>query len=135
MTENAVGRPRVTLDDLPPGWRDAMHSIYGQGGSDAEVKCAIAIPPSRAMSNDLWEDLQKREPEFSEAVKEGRTLSEAWWANAGKSGMMMGKDFNATVYTFHMKNRFHNWKDKQEVKHSGDEGGAPILFTLSGGNK
>jgi hypothetical protein len=31
-----------------------MHAIYNDG-SDAEVKVAPAIAPSRAMSNDLWD--------------------------------------------------------------------------------
>ncbi|WP_025593070.1 hypothetical protein [Agrobacterium tumefaciens] len=92
-----------------------MHAIYNEGGSDAEAKVALAIPPSRALSNDLWDALQDREPEFSEAVKEGRLLSEAWWAGAGQKGIFLGKDFNATAYVFSMKNRFRNWKDKQEV--------------------
>ncbi|ESX03907.1 hypothetical protein X769_15640 [Mesorhizobium sp. LSJC268A00] len=55
-----------------------MHAIYNEGGCDAEVKVALAIEPSRAMSNGLWDDLQEREPEFSQAVKEGRQLAEAW---------------------------------------------------------
>lgn len=126
---NEVGRPVVQLSDLAENWRDIMHAIYGDGGSDAEVKVALAISPARAMSNDLWDALQAREPEFSEAVKEGRQLSEAWWANAGKRGIFMGKDFNATTYVFSMKNRFHNWKDKQDVKLSGDED-APVEFTV-----
>lgn len=33
-----------------------MHAIYAEGGSDAEVKVALAIPPSRAISNILWDD-------------------------------------------------------------------------------
>lgn len=74
----SVGRPLVTLDDLAPNWRDIMHAIYNEGGCDAEVKVALAIEPSRAMSNGLWDDLQEREPEFSQAVKEGRQLAEAW---------------------------------------------------------
>lgn len=92
---NAVRRPVVVLSDLIENWRDVMHAIYKYGGSDAEVKVALAIPPARAKSNDLWDALQRREPEFSEAVKEGRQLSGAWWANAGKRGIFMGKDFNA----------------------------------------
>jgi hypothetical protein len=126
---NAVGRPRVQLSDLPDGWRTIMHAIYADGGSDAEAKVAMAIHPARAMSNDLWDDLREREPEFSEAVKEGRQLSEAWWAAAGRRGIFLGKDFNASTYIFNMKNRFLNWKDKQEMKLSGDEE-APVEFTV-----
>ena len=125
----ALGRPRITLTDLAENWRDVMHSIYNDGGSDAEVKVALAIPPARAMSNDLWDDLQEREPLFSEAVKEGRQLAEAWWTGAGRKGIFLGKDFNATTYIFNMKNRFLHWRDKHEVQHSADKD-APPVFTL-----
>jgi hypothetical protein len=129
VSKNPVGRPLITLDDLAPNWRDIVHAIYGGGGSDAEVMVALAIPPARAMSLELWYDLQEREPEFSKAVKEGKQLAEAWWARAGQNGIMMGKDFNATTYIFNMKNRFRTWKDKQEVEHSADKD-APPVFTL-----
>ncbi|WP_430256848.1 hypothetical protein [Neorhizobium sp. DAR64872/K0K18] len=56
-----------------------MHTIYGDGGSDAEVKVALAYPPARAMSTDLFDALKKREPVFSGAVKEGTLFAEAWW--------------------------------------------------------
>jgi hypothetical protein len=39
-----------------------MHALHNGGASDAEVKVALAIPPTRAISNDLWEDLQDRFP-------------------------------------------------------------------------
>lgn len=116
-----LGRPLITLEDLAPNWREIMHAIYGEGGSDAEVKVALAIPPARAMSNDLWDAMQKREPIFSEAVKEGKVLSEAWWARLGQKGITMGKRFNGVPYIFNMHNRFSdNWKNKQDVQHSGD---------------
>ncbi|RDJ13298.1 hypothetical protein B5K05_09815 [Rhizobium phaseoli] len=56
-------------------------------------------------------------------------MAEAWWANAGRRGIFMRKDFNATTYIFNMKNRFLNRKDKQDVKLSGDED-APVEFTV-----
>ncbi|QQO19450.1 hypothetical protein JJB98_05805 [Bradyrhizobium diazoefficiens] len=54
-----------------------MRILYNGGASDAEVKVALAIPPARAISNDLWDDLQERYPDFSEAVQEGHLLAEA----------------------------------------------------------
>ncbi|MEZ5781171.1 MAG: hypothetical protein R3D70_05925 [Rhizobiaceae bacterium] len=119
--QRSIGRPLVVLADLPDGWRTIMHSIYAEGGSDAEVKVALAIEPARAMSNDLWDSLQEREPVFSEAVKEGRVLAEAWWARLGQKGITMGKRFNGVPYIFNMHNRFkENWKNKQDVQHSND---------------
>jgi hypothetical protein len=47
---------------------------------------ALAIAPARAISNDLWDDLQDRHAEFSEAVQEGHMLAEAWWTRKESSG-------------------------------------------------
>jgi hypothetical protein len=68
---NPVGRPRIKLEDLDPNWREIMLQVFAEGGSDAEAKVALAIPPSRALSNDLWDALRERENEFSEAVRQG----------------------------------------------------------------
>lgn len=43
--------------------------------------------PPRATSNDLWDALREHEHEFSEAVKEGHVLAEAWWSAQGKRGL------------------------------------------------
>jgi hypothetical protein len=46
------------------------------------------------------------------------TFSQAWWEDQGESGLREGKDFNATVFIFVMKNRFHeDYKDKHEIEH------------------
>ena len=73
--KNAVARPRVKLSDLHPEWKAIMRLLYQEGGTDIEVRCALAIEPSLCMSDDLWYDLIEREPEFSEAVKEGQGLA------------------------------------------------------------
>lgn len=105
-----------------------MHAIYAEGGSDAEAKVAMAIPPSRAMSNTLWDDLQKREPEFSEAIKEGRQLAEAWWMMMARQNLITyeGIKFSAPLWFINMKNRF-GWKDK--IEHAGDPQN-PIATTV-----
>lgn len=61
-----------------------MYALYNGGAADAEVNVALAISPARAISNDLWDDMQERYPELSEAVQEGRTLAEAWWVRQGR---------------------------------------------------
>jgi hypothetical protein len=52
-----------------------MHALYNSGASDSEVELALAISPARAISNDLWDDLQERYSEFSEAVQESHMLA------------------------------------------------------------
>ena len=111
---NPVGRPRTKLEDLHPDWRDIMHALYNGGASDAEIKVALAIPPARAMSNDLWDDLQERSVEFSEAVQEGHMLAESWWTRQGRKALFLpeGVKFNALTYVFCMTNRFANYRRK-----------------------
>ncbi len=123
---NTVGRPVVTLEDLDPNWRNMMHVNYG-GGSDDEVEVALAIPPSRAMSNDLWDALQKREPNFSEAILEGQQLAPAWWQRKAREGLLTfdGMKFSSQLWFINMKNRF-GWKDKQEVQHSAERCSAEL---------
>jgi hypothetical protein len=53
--------------------------------------------------------LHEREPEFSEAVKAGHILAEAWWTLQGKRGLFTseGIKFHAVSF-FNMTNRFRN---------------------------
>lgn len=86
---------------------------YERGGSDIEVRVALAIHPSRCMSADLWKSLQDNEPEFSEAVNEGRGLAEAWWNELGRRAVFTpeGMKFNSVLYIFTVTNRFkHDWQ-------------------------
>lgn len=85
-----------------------MRLLYQEGGTDIEVRCALAIEPSLCMSNDLWYDLIEREPEFSEAVKEGQGLAQAWWERQGRTNLTTyeGVKFNTTLWIVNMRNRF-----------------------------
>lgn len=73
-----VGRPLITLTDLRKDWEAAMTSIYQIGGTDTDVRVALAIAPSRALDHDIFKRLQEQHPEFSEAVQAGYALAEAW---------------------------------------------------------
>lgn len=54
-------------------------------------------------------------PEFSEAKKRGTAFSSKRWEEIGMAGMAGKiKGFNAAVWIFNMKNRFH-WRDKREL--------------------
>jgi len=55
----------------------------------------------------------KAHPEFSKSQKRAKAKCKIFWEQAGIDGMHKGKDFNAAVWIFNMKNRF-NWKDKLE---------------------
>ena len=66
----------------------------------------------------MWDRWYKDIEEFSETIKTGRVLSEAWWCKMGRLGLVnqyQGDTFNYTGWYMNMKNRF-GWADKTETK-------------------
>lgn len=114
----AAGRPKEGLESLPEGWYASLIDIYISGGSDVEVKAWIYHNRNR-FSNDLWERWMKEETEFSETIKTGRMLSEAWWHKAGRTNLKE-REFNYTGWYMQMKNRF-GWMDKQDHTTNGKD--------------
>jgi len=82
------------------------------GESKAEVAAKLGI------CRDTMHEWAKRHPEFSDAIKKGEHLSEAWWCKLGRKGAAGEADINPTVWIFNMKNRF-GWRDKQDVTTDG----------------
>ncbi|MCK5608516.1 hypothetical protein KAR91_41930 [Candidatus Pacearchaeota archaeon] len=115
-----VGRPKIELSLLWDGWHIDIIDLYKVGASDVEIKALIAEKTDGKVrcSNDLWTRWMKEEEEFSETVKYGKLLSEAWWQRSGRVNIEEPK-FNSTLWYMNMKNRF-GWKDKQEVEQTGN---------------
>jgi len=123
-TDTTVGRPKEALD-LWDGWADQVLELYKTGASDVEIKSLIYFNRG-SFSNDLWERWMKEEEEFSETIKAGKMLSEAWWAIQGRTNLKEPK-FNYVGWYMNMKNRF-GWKDKTETALTGADGG-PVVVT------
>lgn len=109
MEVKKIGRKLKTVKDLPKNWKKETLAIYEVGGSDTEVKANSL----GRISNDLFDRLIRDEPEFSEAVKTGRTLSHAWWLKQGRQNLQ-NKEFSPTLWFMNMKNR-HNWNNNTET--------------------
>ena len=107
-------RPKAQLD-LPEGWYNIVLEEYRAGASDVEIKAWI-YEQRKTFSNDLWDRWLKEEDEFSETIKTGRILSEAWWSKKGRKSLE-NKDFSYTGWYMNMKNRF-GWRDRHEVEQS-----------------
>lgn len=125
MNKKTSGAKLKGLDKLPDDWKEAVVALYSQGGSDKEIK-ALIHSWRGTFSNDLWDRWLKDEIEFSETIKRGRILSEAWWEKQGRSNLT-SKEFNATLWYMNMKNRF-GWADSQKIDHT--TGGDKIEINL-----
>ena len=109
------GRQPMSIDKLPDNWKEIVRNIYSVGGSDVELRVELGI------SNTGWYSLIENDTIFSETIKNGKELCEAWWLRTGRTGLWQQKDapqLNYTGWYMQMKNRF-GWADKQEVKNSG----------------
>lgn len=114
-----AGRPTK----YTPEMLDKLKQGGEQGMGMAELAKHIGI--SRQTLN-VWE--KDGPKDFSDALSEARSLSQAWWerkgrlATFGEGGI---ERFSATAYIFQMKNRFpDDWRDVQRTEHTGADGGA-----------
>jgi len=118
-----VGAPKQDLSTLWEGWYNDVLELYKQGASDVEVK-AMIYSMKGTFSNALWDRWMKEEDEFSETIKMGKILSEAWWTKKGRTSLE-NPTFSYTGWYMNMKNRF-GWKDKTESEITGANGG-PLI--------
>ncbi len=66
-------------------------------------------------------DWLEQNSQFSQAVEEGEAASRVWWEDRGREACADGQ-FNATVWSMNMKNRF-GWRDKVDHEVTGKDGG------------
>lgn len=107
-----AGRPVEGLESLPEDWPNQIITMYSNGASDSEIKATIYMWRG-SFSNDLWERWIKEEPEFSETIKMGRIIAEAWYTKLGRE-QLVNSFFPFAGWYMQMKNRF-GWKDRQDV--------------------
>lgn len=89
---------------------DVIIELMREGASKTEVCAALDITFE---TFSQWMKDPNKEA-FSDAVKRGELLSQAWWERKGRISLE-SRDFNYTGWYMNMKNRF-NWADKQETK-------------------
>lgn len=122
MTNEAksVGRGRPSkYDEI---YCDQVVTHMANGASLTSFAAEIDV--ARSTLNE-WMD---NHPEFSEAVKRGKAKCAAWWEKANR-GLAMGGAGNATSCIFGLKNMAaEDWRDKQDVEHTGRNGG-PIAIS------
>jgi hypothetical protein len=102
-----VGRPLITLDDLPKGWDKKLITMGKEGKFDVHVRTYLNI------TNDTFYRLLDDEPKFLETVNRMRELSQEWWVNLPIESFSKGdsKNMNSQLYSLIMRNRFQGWND------------------------
>lgn len=126
-----AGRPKEGIESLPENWYDDILKLYKEGGSDVEVK-ALIYGWRGSLSNDLWERWMEEEKEFSETIKVGKMLSEAWWSKSGRTNLT-NKKFSYTGWYMNMKNRF-GWTDRVDNT-TKDDKISPTIINLGEGKE
>ena len=98
-----------------PEMCDAVTRLMSVGASKYEVAAEIDVSFETISQ---WCDPSGLyfKPEFSESVKSGLRLSQAWWERNGRENLQ-NKDFSYTGWYMNMKNRF-KWADRQEIDHN-----------------
>ena len=105
----------------PPKYKPEMLSkiidLMKVGASKIEVCAELDISYATLME---WQNPESKyyNKDFSDTIKKGEALSQAWWIKAGRTNLD-NKDFSYTGWYMNMKNRF-KWADKHEVAHTGN---------------
>jgi hypothetical protein len=135
-----LGRPRV----IPQKWNEELKKklldSYKQGGSDIVAIAELDVTREtfyRILRSDN-ENLEPIEIDFLDTIKKGNVLSQLWFEEKGRKGMIGAIDnFNNGAFVFHMKNRFRkggfdgSWADKQDLEQNiKSDDGIPVIFNL-----
>lgn len=115
-----AGRPSKYDSD------EALQILSGLGHEgEGMAEAAVAL----GICRDTFYRWMDQHQEFSDAVKDMRTRSQAWWERKGRLGTFGETEgFSGVGFVFNMKNRFpEDWRDKVNMEH---EGG--ISVTLEG---
>ena len=105
-----IGRP----SKYKPEMCTQVIKLMKEGASKTEVAAELGI------NKDTLYEWEKAHTEFSDTIKRGVQLSQAWWEKKGRTNLE-NKNFNYVGWYMNMKNRFA-WKDKQETQHTGKDG-------------
>ena len=115
MPKHAGGAPTKYLKDFHP---QNYLELSNQG------KCIAQIARKWNVHRDTIYEWSKKHPKFSDAIKKGKEICEAWYMDVGQSAMIGqaivdGKAIrmNNTLFVWMTKNLF-KWTDKMEVQGS-----------------
>ena len=112
MEKRPVGRPKKTLNDLPPGWKTKLREMGEEGMLDIDAIVYLGI------SRETFYEFLKEYEDFTNTVNEMRDLSHTWWASIPRKGFKDGKskDVNSNLWHLVMRNKFkEEWNTEKRV--------------------
>lgn len=122
MADNTSKHPGGRPTEYKEEYCEKVIEYMTQGDSKTAVAARLGI------AKDTLYEWAKIHKEFSDAIKEGLSLSQLFWEDLGKELVLQGQG-NATAWIFNMKNRFREeWSDTVKQELTGKDGGPiPIL--------
>lgn len=119
-----IGRPKITINDLPKDWQENAIELGKVGASDVEIR----MEALGEICHETWTRLLNEDQIFSETIKKAHDYCKLWWEREGRIALR-DKEFSPTLWYMNMKNRF-GWRDKTENETYGKDGG-PVEQTLT----
>lgn len=114
------GRPTA----YDPSFCDEIIETMGEGYSVAGFAGKIGVARSSIYE---W---AKVHPEFSDALNQARAAAALWWEERALD-LAKGKDGNASVVIFGLKNRVADeWRDVNRTEHTGPDGQGIVFQTI-----
>lgn len=114
----AGGRPT----DYRPEYCEKVIEMGKEGCSVVEMCAELEV--ARITLEHEW---PSKHPEFSIALMNARSFSQAWWEKQGRQGIWEsqgGPKINAGLYSRSMAARFpHDWRENSKVELTGKDGG------------
>jgi hypothetical protein len=120
-TGNPIGRPRISVDQFPEGWKEELLNMGREGQLDIDAKVYLHI------SNDTFYRLLEEDEDFSETISMMRQLSHAWWSSLSRNAFRDGtsKQMNSNLYALVLRNKFKDeWnhaEQKVDITTQGDK--------------
>lgn len=123
MSETAERRPVGRPSDYDPSYCELVVELGRQGKSKAVMAAELDV------SRQTLENWAAAHPEFLDAMARATVLAQAWWENAGQTGMTADK-FNGSVWSRSMAARFpEDWRETTRQEQTGPNGG-PIRHEI-----
>lgn len=108
--------------DYRPEYCEQVVELGRAGKSHAQIAAALDVA-RQTLHN--WAD---EYPEFLDAIKRARDLSQAWFEDKGQDGLEK-PGFNASLWAKQVSCRFRDdYTDKQQTELSGSVSGLTVTF-------